>query len=112
VVAGCFLMVAFLAPQAIQQWGQNQEKRVVGRIGEDRVRLRDLRLAGAEARLAEMALPAGLLDERDKPAHWLLLRTEADRAGYIAGAGDGAALLDEMARQVGYEMGFQQFTQQ
>jgi hypothetical protein len=109
VVAASFLMVAFLAPQAIQQWGQNQDKRVVARIGDDPVRLRDLRIANAEAQLAQLALPPGLLDERDKSAHWLLLTTEADRGGYVAGAGDGAALLDEMAQQIGYEMGFQQW---
>ena len=109
VVAASFLMVAFLAPQAIQQWGQNQEKRVVARLGEERVRARDLRIAGAESRLAELALPPGFLDDRDKRTHWLLLRSEAERGGYVAGAADGAKLLENMAQRLGYEMGFQRW---
>lgn len=109
VVAACFLMVAFLAPQAIQQWGQNQEKRVVARIGEQRVTVRDLRFARAESNLAELILPPGLLEERQEDIHWLLLATEAERGGYIGGAGDGARLLEEAAEDLAYQMGFQQW---
>ncbi|MFG0325641.1 MAG: hypothetical protein ACF8SC_00025 [Phycisphaerales bacterium JB037] len=109
VVAACFLMVAFLAPQAIQQWGRNLDKRVVGRIGDQAVRVRDLRDAGAEASLAELALIPGLLDEREKTIHWLLLRTEAERSGFMASTGDGRALVDELASQIGYEIGLRNY---
>lgn len=109
VVAASFLMVAFLAPQAIQQWGRNVNARVVARIGEDRVRLSDLADAGVESRLAQLALPPGMLEPGEEILHWLLLRTEAERAGFMGGLGDGQALMEEVAAQIGYEIGIQNF---
>ena len=109
VVAASFLMVAFLAPQAIQQWGRNLDKRVVGRVGDEAVRVRDLRGAAAEGALAEIALLPGLLDQRDRTIHWYLLRTEAERSGFMASAGDGQILVEELSSQIGYEIGLRNY---
>lgn len=99
VVFGAFLMVAFLAPQAIQQLGQLSDRKVATIDGEP-VMLSDLQRASQELTILRQINPAltSLVPTgRDEDLHWLLLTREAKQGGYYGSDGDGQQFVPEIA---------------
>lgn len=102
VVGGSFLMVAFLAPQAIQHLFVNPGARTMLVIDGREVTLkelgeRELERAALEAYLGVVRPPAltrAVLGEDG--AHWILLTEAARDAGFVGEAGDGRSWLDEI----------------
>lgn len=96
-VGGSLLMVVFLLPQAVQQWGTGGANRVVatfdgGEItGEMRFDAnRDVRFL--ESLLGPLMTQLGISD----PDHWIMLETEARRSGYVGGPETGRELFNEL----------------
>ena len=105
VVGGSLLMVAFIAPQAIQRLGPNPLNQTAAHIGTKSVTRGDIDYASREreAIMAFSPLFAGLglgLGRNDPPEHWLLLAEEAERGGFIAEVNDGVDWLPELAREI------------
>lgn len=101
-IFGTILMVAWLAPQGIQQLGGDRRKAVAFTIdgvkytAEDEVRAAG-ELEGLK-RFLPMMLPAMGLgqDGKSDVLHWMLLKHEAKQAGMLAGKGDGASFAMEL----------------
>lgn len=109
VVGGCLLMVAWLFPQALQQFGSMGFSSTMARYNGGKLTGKDYVDAQQELRaltevtpLLPMAL--GLSDGRslspNAVEHWMLLVKEAEEGGWIGGPGDGQALLEEIAPAV------------
>lgn len=101
VVGGTLLMVAFLVPQALKQLGQVASGRAVARFDGGAYSALDLRRATMELNALEAVL--GIDKESlgiENEEHWLLLVSEARRAGFRGGIDDAGALVDQIA--VGY----------
>ncbi|MEM8836046.1 MAG: hypothetical protein AAGD00_09525 [Planctomycetota bacterium] len=104
VVGGCFLMVAFLLPQALQSIGQDPMSQPVARL-DGRVidrsemvqRSRELgylqAIAPAWANIFELGRT-----NTDAPDLWILLTHEAASAGLVGGPRDGEAFLEEATK--------------
>ena len=120
-VGGTLLLIAFLVPQAITQLGQASQGRSVGSMGGQKISVASYDLATRELSAVEsfygelgMSLPLAL-DPREDVAHWMLLSREAERAGMVGGAAEGAQLLPvfaEMLVRNSYEQQYQRFAQQ
>ncbi|MFG0260741.1 MAG: hypothetical protein ACF8LK_10380, partial [Phycisphaerales bacterium JB041] len=120
-VGGTLLLVAFLVPQAIQQLGKASQGRSVGSMDGRKITVADYdratrELTAVESFYAElgMGLPIAL-DQREDVAHWMLLTREAERAGMVGGAAEGAQLLPvfaEMLVRQSFEQQYQRFAQQ
>jgi hypothetical protein len=93
---GSFLMIAFLVPQAIQQFSSSGAETMLtvnGRaisITEGRTAQQQLQGLGA---LTYGQFPAVLGIDPREIDHWLLAREAASRAGYFGGASDGASII-------------------
>ena len=108
VVGGSLLMVAFLAPQAIQQMPRLRDP-VVAEYNGKSVKASKLERADAELRAVNalggvgsltdlmlgMSAPSG---ERYK--EWYMLTREAEDAGFVGSDLDGAGYYDEIAQQL------------
>jgi hypothetical protein len=106
VVFGSVLMVAFLVPQAIQQFGQHPDGFVEARMDGVELRSRQMEMAARELivlRGLGFASSLGITDDRTADAHWLMLVEEAERAGMVGESGDGEdwlpSIIDAMLRQ-------------
>lgn len=120
-VGGTLLLVAFLVPQAIQQLGKASQGRSVGTMDGRKITVADYdratrELTAVESFYAElgMGLPIAL-DQREDVAHWMLLTREAERAGMVGGAAEGAQLLPvfaEMLVRSSFEQQYQRMAQQ
>lgn len=109
VVGGSFLMVVFLLPQAIQQFGPRPDKMAAFKVDGRTYRGADLMDAARElqdlVQIQEGAWrqtgvqPFLMLYRPDNPTHWLLLVREAEQLGLIGGPESGFNLLREAARQ-------------
>jgi hypothetical protein len=102
VIGGTLLMMAFLVPQAISQFGSNPGSVVIARIDGKPVRAGDENHAQLELH-ALKALSNGLILEllglQDKDTTWwMLLKSEAREGGFIAEASDGPAWIPDLAR--------------
>lgn len=104
-VGGTLLLVSFLVPQAIEQIGQASMNRAVGEMDGRKITVGDYDRAARELQALEEfyqgfggQFPLGL-DERKDVEHWMLLTTEADRAGMVGGASEGAQLIPIFARE-------------
>jgi len=103
---GALLLVAFTAPQAIQQLGNRVSNRPVASIDGQSFRMSDVQMAERNFSLLGQRLPRQVMPavERDQVGlHWLMLEHEARAAGLVGIAGDGALWIEdfapEMARQ-------------
>ena len=110
-VGGTLLLITFLAPQAIQgladysaqtgaSWATVGDSKTTITLGEAE-RLR------RQARLIDSMGPQTLLNQLgagSDPAHWFLLRREAEQAGMIGGPGEGYALATRMAQASGEDV--------
>ncbi len=106
-VGGSLLMIAWLFPQAMQQFGGVSLSSTVARYDGGKFTGQDFQDAQAEVRaLTEIPLMAAALGltegnslRPDAVEYWMLLTTEAKRGGFVGGAEDGRALLDDVAEQ-------------
>ncbi len=106
VVFGVFLMVVFLAPQAIQQIGRSSMNRTVALLGEGRkVTLQQLQTAGREREAIRQFLGVFLspgeveaLTGEDE-VHWFLLTHAADMGGFTGEGGDGRQWMLELSER-------------
>ena len=100
IIFGVLLMVAFTAPQAIQQLGNAAANRTVAQIDGREVKLDELQLADRQQALLRQRLPSQVmppLDPENEGLHWLMLREEAEKAGLVGVAGDGAIWVEDFA---------------
>lgn len=106
VVGMSLLMVAWLFPQALQQFGSMGMSTTIARFDGGRITVKshqdaqqELRALGEVSPMLVMAL--GLSDGRslstNAAEHWMLLSYEAKKGGWIGGVEDGASMLDEIA---------------
>lgn len=103
IVFGALLLVAFTAPQAIQQVGNRVSNRPVASIDGKRFRMTDVQQAERQLALLRERLPSQVMPavERDRAGlHWLMLQNEARAAGLVGVAGDGALWIEDFAPQI------------
>lgn len=97
------LMVAFVAPQLLQQLGPSPEDRKIGTLDGRTVTSGELTRAAAEiSALSSLNpyLPQMIgIEQGHLGEHWLLLKHEAERAGLVGEAGDGREWIPEIATQ-------------
>lgn len=100
IIFGCFLMVAFTAPQLVTQLGRSAANRTVARVGDASIRLDDLQEASFQLATLGQRVPFVLpqLDERNQALHWLLLTREAQAAGLVGVSADGELWLEDLAQ--------------
>lgn len=109
-VGGTLLLIAFLMPQAIQQLGRASQGKSVGTMDGHKISLAQHDRANRELKAVEdfygelsafgVGYPLGGLDRDEKVAHWMLLTSEAEQAGMVGGADEGAQLLPLFAQQI------------
>ena len=120
VVFGSLLMVAFLMPQAIQRFGINPKGPVVARMDGRKIRQADLDFASRElAALRSIApqytAPGGIFalrDDGNDDAHWFLLTSAAQDAGFIGEVGDGEDWIPQLMQLLAPQIAFGQARQQ
>ncbi|MEM1329920.1 MAG: hypothetical protein AAGG07_05110 [Planctomycetota bacterium] len=103
VVGGVLLMIAFTAPQLVQQLGPNPENAKVGKLGGRDVTAGELRLAGIHAEALRAYSPPlmfGLIGVAEADEHWFLLTQAAKRAGLVGGPDDGLAFIPDLANRM------------
>ena len=109
VVGGSLLMIVFLVPQALTQSSGATRGPVLVRFDGGSFRERDLFDASAELQLIDgvLSIPAmglsargllGVTDPSTDRMHWLLLRHEAERAGFVGGPSSGADMIPLLAQ--------------
>ncbi len=103
VAFGVFLMVSFIVPQAIQQFGQSGPETTVMRVDGRRVSFQDTKVAAEQVAKVEQ-LSSGMLPTNSgidpHGEHWLLAREFARSAGWVGGPSSGLPLLKEIAAAV------------
>jgi hypothetical protein len=97
-VGGSLLMVVFLLPQALQQWGTGGANRVVAAFEGGEITSQDRFDANRDVRFLEAFLgpvmtQLGISD----PDHWIMLEAEARRHGYVGGSQTGREFFNEIA---------------
>ncbi|MBL0926053.1 MAG: hypothetical protein IBJ11_00160 [Phycisphaerales bacterium] len=113
VFFGVFLMVSFLLPQAISQFGGTPASIRVGTLDGAKVSMADLQAAQAERNILDalgaprLQLPPvlSIIARRAwltgtsalSVDQWLLMTREAERAGLVGGPEDGSELLADIA---------------
>lgn len=109
VVGGSLLMIAFLAPQAIQQLPRLRDP-VVGELDGKVVKASMVEEADKELRAVNAlgGLGGGLADmllglsapSSDRYIEWFLLTREAENAGFVGSDADGFSLYPQIAREL------------
>lgn len=112
-IGGSLLMVVFLLPQALEQFGANPQKSVVALVdGGRKITEKDRMDAQREISMLDTLSPqiAGVMlqlgganaqiarDDLGPALHWLLLTRDAQRDGLIGGAQDGRSFIPIAAR--------------
>jgi hypothetical protein len=103
IVFGALLMVAFTAPQAIQQLGNRIANRTVATLDGTKIHLQDVQTAERQFALLAPRLPRQVVpavDRENTGLHWLMLTREAEAAGLVGIAGDGALWVEDFAQQM------------
>jgi hypothetical protein len=103
VVAGVMLMIAFLVPGAIQEWGRQRANVTVMKIGQRKVSAKEHHELTMEyevlARLAGGTLP--MFGITEGPEQWILLAELAERGGYTGAPTDGDDVMTDLGRTRG-----------
>jgi hypothetical protein len=102
VFGGSLLMIAFLIPDAVHQLQGDPMDRVVGTLGGQKVRFRELNTSEREYQALKTLAPVlvrGIVDVQDAE-QWMLLKREAEQAGLIGGPEDGRQWIPELARDL------------
>ncbi|MFI4916162.1 MAG: hypothetical protein ACIAS6_06610 [Phycisphaerales bacterium JB060] len=100
---GVLLMIAFTAPQAITQLGNRMANREVATLGGASLRVMDMQMAERQHAMLTDRVPPQLMPAIDRDnagLHWLMLRREAERAGLVGVAADGAIWVEDFAPQL------------
>ena len=115
-IGGSLLMVVFLLPQALQQFGANPRKATVATLGNGgKITEQDKYDAQRELNMLDSMSPAikslmlqigsdqgqdddSNADDLPPAVHWLLLTREASKNGLIGGAQDGRGFIPVAAR--------------
>lgn len=103
IVFGALLLVAFTAPQAIQQLGNRMVNREVATLDGTSLKITDVQEAERQHALVQDRLPPQYMPaiDRDRVGlHWSMLRREAQQAGLVGVAGDGALWIEDFAPQI------------
>ncbi len=110
VVGMCLLMVAWLFPQAVQQFGRGGFSSTFARFEGGRLSGSDYHDAQTELRAIGEVSPLllggiGLTDAslhltQNATEHWMLLCYEAKKSGFIAGEGDGRAVVNRLVTDI------------
>lgn len=103
IIFGVLLMVAFTAPQAITQLGNRISNREIARLDGSGIRAMEMQLAERQHALLKDRVPQQYMPavDRDRTGlHWMMLRREAEAAGLVGVAGDGALWLEDFAPQI------------
>lgn len=110
VVGVCLLMIAWLFPQAMQQFGQGGISRTLAHYKGGKITGSQWRDAQREVMALSginIILPSalGLMDQEQRLApwaveHWLLLCHEAERAGMAGGEANGRELLARLSNDI------------
>ncbi len=98
VVGGSLLMVAFLVPQALQQLGKAAAGRTIAKFEGGSYSQLDVQRAAAELNGIENLI--GIDRESlgiENEEHWLLLVSEASRAGFRGGPSDAEVFINQLA---------------
>lgn len=103
VAFGVFLMVSFIVPQAIQQFGQQGPETTVMVVDGRRVSFQDTKIAAEQVsrvqQLSGNMLPGNSgIDPHGE--HWLFAREFAKSAGWVGGPSSGAPLVKDIAEAV------------
>jgi len=103
-IGGSLLMVVFLLPQALTQWGTGGGERVVAVYDYGEITAQDRFDANRDVRFLEgvfgpVMTSLGISD----PDHWIMLEEEARRSGYVGGPSSGRDLFDQIAAAQGAE---------
>lgn len=103
VVAGVMLMIAFLVPGAIQEWGRQRANVTVMKIGQRKITAKEHHELSMEFevlnRLAGGLLPMfGITEGAEQ---WILLAELADRGGYTGAPTEGDDILADLGRTRG-----------
>ncbi|MGD1915006.1 MAG: SurA N-terminal domain-containing protein [Phycisphaerales bacterium] len=115
IIFGALLMVAFTAPQVVQQFGRGFANPKVARVDGTDIRREDVLLAERQQSLLRQRLPSQVMpaiDPDSEGLHWYLLRREARDAGLIGVAGDGAMWVEDFAPQIARQQMELQLAQQ
>ncbi|MFM9957256.1 MAG: hypothetical protein ACKVZJ_04205 [Phycisphaerales bacterium] len=108
-VGGSLLMIAWLFPQAMQQFGSMQLSSTAARWDGGKLTVEDFQNAQQEiAALSEtspvLLMALGLSDgqrmNENAVDHWMLLSREAERQGFVGGVSDGRGLIEDLATQL------------
>ena len=107
-VGGTLLMITFLVPQAIQGLSQYsaQTGATWATVGAPptKISVGDAELLRRQTRLVDSLGAGNMLNQLgvgSDPAHWFLLRREAEAAGLIGGPSSGYAFAEQMAANSG-----------
>jgi len=104
VVGGSFLMVAFLAPQAIQYAFVNPQAQTMFVIDSEKVSAGELSERERERAALEIFLsrlhPTPGLIVGQSAAHWIMLTKAAEEAGFVGERGDGSTWQDAFVPQL------------
>ncbi|MEQ8315963.1 MAG: hypothetical protein RIE77_08820 [Phycisphaerales bacterium] len=114
IVFGALLLVAFTAPQAIQQLGNRMVNREVATLDGSSLKVTDVQQAERQHALVQDRLPPQYMPaiERDEVGlHWYMLRREAEQAGLIGVAGDGALWVEDFAAQAAQQQLLRELSQ-
>lgn len=108
-IGGTLLMITFIAPQLIQQFGGgNPGQQIVGTYDGGRIDAMQLQRANAELQIAGTLAPTVISNLGVRGGvHWYLLGTLAERNGFLASVEDGRDFLNLIAtgtaqRQAGF----------
>ncbi|HVZ94473.1 MAG TPA: SurA N-terminal domain-containing protein [Phycisphaerales bacterium] len=97
---GCLLMVAFLLPGALQQFGKQRPGMTVATV--DGRKVTAAQMQNSMQDLQYLSQFAGVLLNQlgiENPEHWFLLTHEAEHAGLVGGAQDGQTLRQIIAEE-------------
>lgn len=115
IVFGVLLMVAFTAPQAIQQLGNRIANPAIARIDGKPVNVLEVQDAERQLALLRQRVPEQFLpnlDPNNRGLHWLLLHREAASAGLVGVAGDGALWVEDFAPALARQQLYLELSQQ
>ncbi|TVQ62560.1 MAG: hypothetical protein EA378_04325 [Phycisphaerales bacterium] len=103
VIFGILLMIAFVAPEAINNLGMNPANQAVATVQGRKVTQSDLQRAAIEVQVLDQFSPLlvrGVVGIDPDPEHWYLLSIAAEQAGLVGGPDDGEQWIANLAPQL------------
>lgn len=95
VVGGSLLLIAWLVPSAIREFGQNPERRIIMTVNGRTIRAKEYQhWVNEHTSLNKLFFGIGIPDSAER---YLLLAELAELGGYVGGAAEGRASIPELA---------------